>query len=50
MDVNAGGQIRRVYKVYGKRALSDEWSESPLSHEDINDGEHHFFRVTVEMP
>ena len=49
-DLNADGQIRRVYKVYGKRTLSDGWSADPLSHEDINDGEYHFFRVTVEMP
>ena len=49
-DLNVGGQIRRVYKVYGKERLSDEWSANPLSDAEINGGAYRFFRVTVEMP
>ena len=49
-DLNVGGQIRRVYKVYGKERLSDAWSANPLSDAEINGGEYRFFRVTVEMP
>ena len=49
-DLNADGQSRRVYRVYGKRNLSDEWSATPLTHDDINGGEYRFFRVTVQMP
>jgi hypothetical protein len=49
-DLNAGGQIRRVYKVYGKERLSDAWSANPLSDAEINGGTYRFFRVTVEMP
>ena len=49
-DLNADGKIRRVYKVYGKRNLSDNWSAAPLSEAQINGGEYRFFRVTVEMP
>ncbi len=49
-DLNEDGQIRRVYKVYGKERLSDEWSANPLSETEINGGVYRFFRVTVEMP
>jgi hypothetical protein len=49
-DLNEDGQIRRIYKVYGKERLSDEWSANPLSETEINGGVYHFFRVTVEMP
>jgi hypothetical protein len=49
-DLNADGKVRRVYKVYGKRTLSDDWSVVPLSDAEINGGEYRFFRVTVEMP
>ena len=49
-DLNEDGQARRVYKVYGKERLSDEWSANPLSETEINGGVYRFFRVTVEMP
>ena len=49
-DLNENGQARRVYKVYGKERLSDEWSANPLSETEINGGVYRFFRVTVEMP
>ena len=49
-DLNADGKVRRVYKVYGSRNLSGDWSAAPLSEAQINDGEYRFFRVTVEMP
>ena len=49
-NLNADGKVRRVYKVFGKRRLSDEWSAAPLSEAEINGGEYRFFRVTVEMP
>ena len=49
-NLNADGKVRRVYKVFGKRILSDEWSAAPLSEAEINGGEYRFFRVTVEMP
>ena len=49
-DLNADGKLRRVYKVYGKRILSESWSANPLTEEEINNGEYRFFRVIVEMP
>ena len=49
-DLNEDGKVRRVYKVYGKQNLSDDWSTAPLSEAQINGGEYRFFRVTVEMP
>ena len=49
-DLNEDGKVRRVYKVYGKERLSDEWSANPLSETEINGGVYRFFRVTVEMP
>jgi hypothetical protein len=50
-DLNEDGQARRVYKVWGKRELTDAtWSAEPLTAEEIDGGEYHFFRVTVEMP
>ncbi len=49
-DLNADGKVRRVYKVYGKRNLSDNWSAAPLSEAQINGGGYRFFRVTVELP
>ena len=50
-DLNADGQMRRRYKVYGKRELSDEsWSAEPLTDAEIDGGEYRFFKVTVEMP
>ena len=49
-DLNADGKTRRVYKVWGKRELSDVWSDKPLTAEEITGGVYHFFRVTVEMP
>ena len=50
-DLNADGQMRRWYKVYGKRELSDEsWSAEPLTDAEIDGGEYRFFRVTVQMP
>jgi hypothetical protein len=49
-DLNAGGKVRRLYKVYGKRELSDAWSTDPLTDAEIDGGEYRFFRVTVSMP
>ncbi|MBO7684489.1 MAG: carboxypeptidase regulatory-like domain-containing protein [Kiritimatiellae bacterium] len=50
-DLNEGGQSRRLYKVWGRRDLSEgSWSAEPLSDEQINGGEYRFFRVTVQMP
>ena len=49
-DLNAEGKVRRLYRVYGKRTLSDDWSASPLSDAEINGGIYRFFRVIVSMP
>ena len=49
-DLNADGKARRVYKVWGKRELSEEWSASPLTDAQVDGGEYRFFRVSVEMP
>jgi len=49
-DLNADGHSRRVYKVFGKVNLSDSWTESPLTEEEITGGVYHFFLVTVDMP
>ena len=49
-DLNAEGKVRRVYKVYGKRTLSDDWSVDPLTDAEIDGGEYRFFRVIVTMP
>ena len=49
-DLNSGDTTRRVYKVWGKRELSDDWSASPLTDAEVDGGEYRFFRVSVEMP
>ena len=49
-NLNEDGQIRRVYAIYGKREITDEWSAEPLTEEEINSGYYRFFLVMVEMP
>ena len=49
-DLNAEGRVRRAYKVWGRRALSEGWSELPLTDAEIDGGDYRFFKVTVEMP
>ena len=49
-DLNAEGKVRRLYRVYGKRTLSGDWSESPLSEAEINGGDYLFFRRWTTPP